>query len=194
MYQNDKISIGNEEIKIFIKDIAILKNKSEECFKKFVNFMSDIHIYSKIIESTKEAVISTLTPSCGTQPEYHGIIKKEPDIIASSIIGICSIMNEPDCSILLGFPSNFAIEAARKFGKVEIDFDSDCMHYFVSEMSNILAADIVARMDNNSIKGKISLPKSMKGTELIASPYSDHLMYLSFSLSQKKFWLGIQIL
>jgi CheY-specific phosphatase CheX len=86
-------------------------------------------------------------------------------------MGVISFFGDPVWSVSLVMPEATAVTAAKMFAGFDIAFDSPDMGDIVGEMANVMAGDIVARLDARGISTQMSLPTVARGhdVELLSS-------------------------
>jgi chemotaxis protein CheX len=140
----------------------------------------------------KSAVCSTFATICGVDPEYVGEI--EDGSSCAGVIGIIAVVGDLSWSLTLGLPRETSESLALKFAGFDILFDSPDMSDVVGELANVLAGDVVARLDALGIGVKMSLPTVARGNDLdVARPGALTAVRLRFKLPQGEMWLGLAV-
>jgi chemotaxis protein CheX len=141
-------------------------------------------------DCAKEALISTLSAICGSEPTYKG------DGMGSQsgerIVGIISIMGDVAWSVMMGFPSATAMDLVTKFCGFEIPFDSEDMGDVVGELANVMAGDLVARLDGAGLRAEMSLPTVARGCDVdVMPPAGATLARMNFGSACGDLWMDI---
>jgi CheY-specific phosphatase CheX len=140
----------------------------------------------------KEAVSTTMGAICGSLPEFAGEIPG--DAPCEGVLGIVAIVGDLSWSLTLGLPRSTAEAVALRFCGFEIPFDSSDMTDLVGELANILAGDVVARLDAIGIRAQMSLPTVARGKDLdFARPRALTISRMRFATPQGETWVGIAV-
>jgi CheY-specific phosphatase CheX len=133
-----------------------------------------------IAETVKQAVEATFAVICGEKPELLSFGKS--DTSATGVIGVISFVGDPTWSMALLVPQETAPALARKFAGFDIPFDSPDMGDAVGELANVLAGDVVARLEMRRIKAQMSLPTVARGQ--IAETHLPKGLQMTFASAQ----------
>lgn len=90
----------------------------------------------------------------------------------AAIMGVMSFFGDPVWSFALILPEPVAVAAALGFAGFDIPFDSPDMGDMVGEMANVMAGDIVARLERARVKAQMSLPTVTRGHDVELLPPS----------------------
>jgi chemotaxis protein CheX len=143
------------------------------------------------LESLKEAVVTTFGAISGADAIYEGEDNSAP---CEGAVGIISVVGGVAWSLVLGFPRDTAVALSMKFAGFEIPYDSADMGDVVGELANVLAGDVVARLDVMGVKVDMSLPTVARGTDVnLMLPGALSSLRLRFSIPEGCFWLGLAI-
>jgi len=143
-------------------------------------------IKQSILKTFSSMIRETLT-FLGTQA--NGQVSK-----TEGIVGIISIVGDIAWSLMLGLPKPTAITLVPKFAGFEIQYDSDDMGDIVGELANIVAGDLLARLDVIGVNASMSLPTVARGSDLeLLLPDKLPSMRMGFSTAEGNFWLKIAI-
>jgi chemotaxis protein CheX len=139
-----------------------------------------------IVEAVSQAVETTLATICGARPERLA----DDAVPTSDIIGIITFVGDPSWSFSLLLPQDTATALIQAFVGMEIPFDSADMGDAVGEFANVLAGDIVARLESRRIEAQMSLPLVARGHDVkvygAASVAHTRIAYRS---AQGPFWV-----
>lgn len=145
---------------------------------------------SPILEVTREAVEATMLSILGERPD-HQPTDGQP-AACSGIVGIISFLGDLSWSYSLILPEQTASTLIQKFVGFEIPYASADMADAVGELANVLAGDIVARLETKRIKAQMSLPTVARGTDVeMISPAGLPSARIFFSAPIGRFWLKV---
>jgi len=82
------------------------------------------------------------------------------------IVGIISLVGDLSWSVSLGLPKKTAIIMAKQFTGFEINFDSEDMDDVTGELINVLAGDIISKLDTVGTSVNMSLPIVARGNKM----------------------------
>jgi chemotaxis protein CheX len=149
-------------------------------------------IERKHAEVLMESTRFTFGSICGAQPVIEGEVTMPPD--ASSVQGIVAVVGDLSWSLSLVFPPATAEALARKFSGFDIAYDSADMNDVIGELANVMAGDIVARLDHLGIKVKMSLPTVARGKDVhLAQPGAVSMLSIRAKLPQGQAWVGLAV-
>ncbi|MBN9120342.1 MAG: chemotaxis protein CheX [Planctomycetes bacterium] len=115
-------------------------------------------------DAVRDAAIEFFGSYCGLQPCERD--DKPVESGGPGIMGVISFFGDPVWSVSLVMPQQTAVMAAKAFAGFEISFDSADMGDIVGEMANVMAGDIVARLDARGITAQMSLPTVARGNDV----------------------------
>lgn len=154
--------------------------------------MTGIALETTHIKVLRDSTISTFGAFCGSEPSYDGS-DHIPDE-AASVQGIIAMVGDLSWSVTLGFPPETATALALKFAGFEIPFESEDMTDVVGELANVLAGDLVARLDALGVSAKMSLPSVARGRSFsMVQPGASSAAQLRFTLPQGPMWIGLAV-
>ena len=110
------------------------------------------------------------------------------------VIAVISLVGDVEWSVFLGLPRQTATVVAAKFAGFEIPFDSEDMGDAIGELTNILAGQVKALLDQRKVKVELSLPSVMRAESL-------HVLVQSKVVTRKtcfnsplgRFWTGVTV-
>ena len=122
-------------------------------------------IPTEIVEVVKGSVIDVFASIAGDPPTYNESTASDAPL--NGIIGNIAVFN-PDFtfSLMLAIPKETAINISEAFLGMELPIESDDMGDLIAELSNILAGDVAANMENVGFRGQSSLPTATRGSDL----------------------------
>lgn len=115
-------------------------------------------------QGVRDALIATLSAACGLEPRYQG--NDQESCPCDGIAGVISLVGDVDWSLMLTLPADSAVALAQRFAGFEIPYDSDDMTDLVGEVANVVAGDVVARLESVGIRTNLSLPMVVRGQRL----------------------------
>lgn len=119
-------------------------------------------IPEELIDCVKDSISSVFQKSFGDVPSFQND-DEETRKIGDGIVGVISYTGDFTWIMMTGFPKDCAANLFPKFAGFELDYDSPDMGDVVGEMSNILAGNIVGRLQESGVKCAMSLPTLIKG-------------------------------
>ncbi len=151
---------------------------------------SDGKMPSVLVDVTRDSIFSIFNTIFGAEPKLESDVDGKN--LGDGVVGIISFMGDANYIIMLALPKNSAIAMASKFCGFDIDYDSPDMGDVVGELSNVLAGDIIARMNKEGLKITMSLPTIMRGHDVEPLlPRGLPLEKLGFSMEEGAFMLKI---
>ncbi|NIA31144.1 MAG: hypothetical protein GWP06_14695 [Actinobacteria bacterium] len=154
-----------------------------------LEFGSGGQLPAELVSSVRQGVTTTFDSMFGDEPDCCASEKDKTSFY--SIIGIISFVGDLAWSFMLGLPRETASFVAKDFAGFEVNFDSEDMGDTVGELANIIAGDIVARLDALGVKAALSLPMVVRGKKLEMLTDSFASTQLDFSASYGTFWVTI---
>ncbi|QJW98031.1 chemotaxis protein CheX [Frigoriglobus tundricola] len=144
----------------------------------------------KISAVVRDAAIEFFGTYCGMQPCEQ---QDEPVVAGGSgIMGVISFFGDPVWTVALILPEATAVTAAKLFAGFDITFDSQDMGDIVGEMSNVMAGDIVARLDAVGLASQMSLPTVARGHDVeLLSPSNACATRIKFKSQNGDFWFRL---
>jgi len=143
-----------------------------------------------ISAAVREAAIEFFGSYCGMHPREQADVPIECP--SAGIMGAISFFGDPVWSLALVLPEPTAVVAAKSFAGFDIPFDSADMGDMVGEMANVMAGDIVARLDAKGVKAQMSLPTVARGNNVeLLSPPNACRMQLRFESPTGGFWFRL---
>ena len=137
-----------------------------------------------------DATRFTFKAICGSDPVVVDEAPEEPE--TSSVQGIIAVVGDLSWSLSLSFPPKTAEAIARKFSGFPIAYDSADMNDVIGELANVMAGDVVARLDRLGHKVKMSLPTVARGTGVhMIHPGAEALSRFCIRLPQGQAWVGL---
>ncbi len=140
-----------------------------------------------VLRAVSDAVRCTFEAMYGcqaTQTEDSG-----PDPNVPSVAGIIGFVGDRTFTLCWSLPQGTAERlAAHMLGDETIQFDSDETADVAGELVNILAGDVVAKLDGAGLKVQMSLPTIVRGTALQLFPNEpESVAYLHFDSAEGPF-------
>ncbi len=150
-------------------------------------------IPEEITDVVKQSVINTFTNISGEEPAYvEGNGNDDP---LNGIIGNIAVFNtEHTLSLMLAIPKETALKLSEIFIGMEIPFESDDMGDLVGEVSNILAGEVAANIEQIGFRGQSSLPTATRGSDLrLFMPNKPPTKKMKFEGPNGEFWLNMAL-
>jgi chemotaxis protein CheX len=144
------------------------------------------------VDLLRDSTILTFRTICGGEPEYQGTVEASEDPIG--VQGIIAVVGDLNWSVSLAFPPATAEALALQFAGFEIPYDSPDMNDVIGEIANVLAGDVVARLDSQGHSVKMSLPTVARGEDLhVYQPGAVINSCLQFHLPQGSMCVALAI-
>jgi chemotaxis protein CheX len=137
-----------------------------------------------------DGVAATFASICGEEPTHE---ESSHDAVEDQAIsGIISIVGDIAWSLVLTFPLDTAVSTAMRFAGFEIPYDSADMADVVGELANVVAGDVVYRLQCEGITAELSIPTVARGRNVeIVSPSSQPAHVVRFAGVDGQFWLAV---
>ena len=146
----------------------------------------------EVTDCVRQSVLDIFTSMCSFQPDYQGT--SEANNACDGFIGVIAFVGDMDWSLMLGLPKETSTTMASRFAGFDIDFESEDMGDVVGEMANIIAGDLVARMETMGINIKMSTPSIARGSDVkIVIPDGLPPVQLNFDSPDGKFWVKFAV-
>jgi CheY-specific phosphatase CheX len=119
----------------------------------------------EIVEVVKGSVINVFASIAGDSPSFQeGSVNNTP---LNGMIGNIAVFNpEFTFSLMLALPKQTAVNISEAFLGMELPIESEDMGDLIAELSNILAGEVAANIENVSFRGQSSLPMATRGSDL----------------------------
>lgn len=139
-------------------------------------------------QGVRDAVVATIAASCGVEPHYDG--NDMETCPCDGIAGIISLVGDVDWSLMLTLPAESAVDLAQCFAGFDIAYDSEDMTDLVGEIANVIAGDVVARLEAVGVRTNLSLPMVVRGDHLnLMLPAGHPRLHMRFSSDCGPFYL-----
>lgn len=138
----------------------------------------------------RDAAIAFFGTYCGMEPSEQ--VDAPPEKTGPGIMGVISFFGDPVWSLSLVLPEATAVAASKSFTGMDIPFDSPDMGDLVGEMANVMAGDIVARLDAEGITAQMSLPTVARGQDVeMLAPSNAVTARIKFVSPTGDFWFRL---
>jgi CheY-specific phosphatase CheX len=124
-----------------------------------------------ITNAVKGAALDFFSSSCKVTATEQPAPPDAPP--GTAVMAVMSFFGDPVWSFALILPEATAVAAAQGFAGFEIPFDSPDMGDMVGEMANVMAGDVVARLEKARVKAQMSLPTVARGHDVELLPPSN---------------------
>jgi chemotaxis protein CheX len=143
-----------------------------------------------VLDPIRAVVEETYTRFCGDKPRVES--HAEPVHDCECVAGIISFFGDASISVAWVLDEGAATVLAEKFARFPIPFDSADMGDVAGELVNVVAGDIVARLESRGCHVKMSLPTVARGPRLrLASDKGMPVSYLNYAARAGHFWLRV---
>ncbi|HEY3281975.1 MAG TPA: chemotaxis protein CheX [Armatimonadota bacterium] len=150
------------------------------------------HLPEALTESMRDAVLTTFESFFEEAPGYLGTTG--PEMLEDGIVGIISFVGDLPWTMMLGLPRPTAAAVALAFVGCEVEFESGDMGDVVGEMANIIAGDVVARLDEAGLTVEMGIPAVTRGHDMeMLSPEGTPGVRLQFELPAGPFWTEVVV-
>ncbi len=119
---------------------------------------------TELFDCVRDSAQATFEMICGGTPAC--VSSEDYDKTVDGITSVISLVGDVTWTVILSVPEPTAVALSAKFAGFEIPFDSSDMNDVIGELVNVLAGDIVARLDERSVKVDMSLPTVARGKEM----------------------------
>jgi CheY-specific phosphatase CheX len=107
---------------------------------------------------TSLASILGAPPTCTASDDCPGS--------GSGVLGIISFVGDVPWTFILLLPQPTAVALARRFAGFDIAYEGPDMPDVVGELANVIAGEVVARLERKGIKARMSLPSVLRGQDI----------------------------
>ena len=129
--------------------------------------MNDFEAFSAThIECLKESLEITFNFNSDNSLQFSNENNDSKLWMNEGIVGIISLVGDLSWSVSLGLPKKSAIILARQFAGFDINYDSEDMDDVTGELINVLAGDIIAKLDAVGTSVNMSLPIVARGNKM----------------------------
>lgn len=143
-----------------------------------------------LVDIVQAAVSQTVTMFVGTEPKC--LHAEEAIRICDGICGTISFVGDRSYSMTVCCSRESAAELASAMAGFEIDYDSADMGDAIGEVANIIAGNIVARMEDQGVAVAMSLPTVFRGHDVERIlPHNMVSMCSIFELPGSAFWVDL---
>lgn len=138
---------------------------------------------TQVRDVARDAADSLFTSMFGERPGPE--LRSEGEEMAGGVVGVISFDGDVSYSIALLLPEATAPKMAMDFAGMELTVDDPNMLYVVGELANLIAGDLVARMERFHISTRMSLPALSRGPDMLRSlSMGREVIDMVFSLPQ----------
>jgi CheY-specific phosphatase CheX len=143
-----------------------------------------------IAEGVGQAVEGTLASICGAAPQR--LADDAAGVPTADLIGLITFLGDVSWSFSLLLPEATAVSLIKTFVGMEIPIDSPDMGDAVGELVNVIAGDIVAKLDARRVKAKMSLPLVARGPDVkVYASTAAPAVRLAYRAAQGPFWVKL---
>lgn len=137
-----------------------------------------------------EGTASTFAAICGSDPVLTPEATKPSQ--PRDISGIISIVGDVTWSLIFSFPAATASALAETFAGIAIPYDSSDMSDVIGELANVVAGDVVCRLEARRVRGEMSIPAVARGSSVeMSSPGAKVKEIVRFTVPEGDFWLEV---
>jgi chemotaxis protein CheX len=121
-------------------------------------------ILATVSDGVRASVTETLATLCNGETTYTG--SRNEQAPCDGVCGIISFVGDPCWSLMLGLPRQTATDLTTAFIGCELEYDGADMADAIGEVANIIAGDVVARLESQGIAVAMSLPAVARGHDV----------------------------
>lgn len=147
-----------------------------------------VPIPDEILDCFTQATATTYSSIFGSAPTWT---EGDPSPSGEEMVGVISFMGELPLTYLLGIPREASIQMAEKFVGMPIDYSSPEMADVVGELANVIAGDIVARLEKVNCKAQMGLPTIARGQMEIIQQARQPCRTVLMEGSEGPFWFRV---
>lgn len=146
-----------------------------------------------LIQEVITSIQNTFESITGERPTF--LEECEKDSLNKGIIGNIAVFNPlHTLSLMLAVPKDTAVELSEAFCGEKIDFESDDLGDLIGELSNILAGEVAANIEQVGFRGQSSLPTATRGSDMrLFLPNKPPSAKLWFTGSIGEFWVFLAL-
>lgn len=143
-----------------------------------------------VTEAIRQSVVTTFESIIGSR--LNVITSENGGGATDGVVGIIGLVGDLAFSVMLGFPRPTAPALVEKFTGFPVPYDSADMGDMVGEFANILAGDLIARLDSKGIKSNMSLPTVVRGSNVeMLLPQGQPWARIRFASECGEFWVKV---
>lgn len=148
-------------------------------------------VFPEVVETAVRAAVHGLFGThLGVDPAE--VLGEPWDGPPAAVNAVISFFGDPVFSVVLGLPEATAAAVAEKFCGFEVPFDGPDMGDLVGELVNVMAGEVVARLEAGGKKAPMSLPTVARGQNVELLPPADaRTERLAFTTAAGPFWLKL---
>ena len=144
-----------------------------------------------ISTAVRDATVSFFANACNAQPVEQPQDHK-PDKPTAGIMGLISFFGDQVWSFAIALPEPTAVAVSKSFAGFDIPFDSPDMGDLIGEVANVIAGDIVAKLDMKGVKAQMSLPTIARGHDVeLLPPQNASTVKMAFVSPSGSFWFRL---
>lgn len=142
------------------------------------------------LEALTESVQVTFEAILGSAPQ---MVEGEPwEHTVSGVVGMISLVGDIGWSVMLVLPPESATSLGQAFTGFELEYDSEDMGDVVGELVNVLAGDLLARLEQVGARAQMGLPAVLRGETIrMMLPDQEPLLRLAFEAPQGRFGIVV---
>jgi chemotaxis protein CheX len=143
-----------------------------------------------VAAGAREALESSLASILGAPPTCTA--SDDSPGSCSGVLGIISFVGDPPWTFTMQLPQATAVAVAQRFAGFHIPFDSPDMADVVGELANVIAGEVVARLERKGVKAHMSLPSVLRGQNIeLNSVHGGPWVRYRYTCSQGEFALAL---
>lgn len=153
---------------------------------------ADAVLPSAIVDAVRASVDQTYTAFFSEKPVLRPGAHQNHS--GRCVAGIISFLGDVSWSLSWVLTEESAPVLARRFCGFDIPFDSSDMGDMAGELVNVIAGEIIAQLEQRSIRSQMSLPTIARGNPLELLPESGPgIVQLDYESKEGPFWLRVAV-
>lgn len=151
---------------------------------------SPSRVFTILTECMRESACETLAALSGG--DTSAVSTRAEDTPCDGVYGIISFVGDPCWSFMLGLPRQTAALLVQSFLGCELEHESADMADAIGEIANIIAGDLVARLESHGIPAAMSLPTVARGHDVeLMLPHDTTSERLDFTSPAGALWARV---
>jgi CheY-specific phosphatase CheX len=154
------------------------------------NTQSEVQAHDTLLASVQETLLETFPTMTGGETIHVGSIPEAP--LGDGVFGIISLNGESNGSFMIGFPKTTAQRVVNSLFGLEAELEPSDVRDGIGEIANILAGDVVARLEDRGFRSSMSLPTIATGKDIsLGQPHEQSFVWKEFNSPAGPFWVRV---
>jgi chemotaxis protein CheX len=150
-------------------------------------------IPEEIVSEVITSIQNTFENITGDRPVF--LEECEKNSLNKGIIGNIAVFNpQHTLSLMMAVPKDTAIALSEAFCGEPLEFESEDLGDLIGELSNILAGEVAANIEQVGFRGQSSLPTATRGSDMhLFLPNKPPSAKLWFTAGIGEFWVFLAL-